>query len=210
MVPIETIDSLWGDILIDKPELPMVDEFLDYFTNTYFEGQFPVEFWNNFKTVGPRTNNHLEGYNLKLKKSVSVAHPNIYTAIHLFLSQEVSASLNYYRAANGEWISPRKKKEIEKDGKISNLKKIFDDGDISLTVYVKNIISILYIDAGKKQATESDADSDDDVFSEEDDDDTESQSETESEAELETESETESEVMTIVNQTIVAESKKEK
>ena len=115
MVPIEAIDSLWEDILIDKPELPRVDEFLDYFTNTYFEGQFPVELWNHFKTVGPRTNNHLEGYNSKLKKCVSVAHPNIYTAIQLLQSQEVSASLNFYRAANGERIPPRRKKDIEKD-----------------------------------------------------------------------------------------------
>ena len=68
--------------------------FLDYFVSTYFEGKFPLQLWNHFDTIGePRTNNHLEGYNLKLKKAVFVAHPDIFKAISILQDQEVEAQL---------------------------------------------------------------------------------------------------------------------
>ena len=91
--------------------------FLDYFVSTYFEGKFPLQLWNHFDTIGePRTNNHLEGFNLKLKKAVIVAHPDIFKAISSLQDQECEACLNYYKALNGERIPARKKKEIKKDG----------------------------------------------------------------------------------------------
>ena len=75
----------------DKPNIARVGEFLDYFNNTYFEGKFPTQFWNHYDTIGPRTNNHLEGYNLKIKKTVSVSHPDIFKAITILQNEEVTA-----------------------------------------------------------------------------------------------------------------------
>ena len=38
----------------------------DYWINT-IEGSFPQKYWNHFLTLSNRTNNHVEGFNLKLK-----------------------------------------------------------------------------------------------------------------------------------------------
>ena len=76
LVPIEKVDELWNDILATKPDILNLDAFLDYFVSNYFEGSFPIELWNHFLTQGPRTNNHIEGHNLKLKKCIGVAHPD--------------------------------------------------------------------------------------------------------------------------------------
>ena len=64
-----------------KPQVDGIYEFTDYFVDNYFEGRFPMELWNHFLATGePRTNNHLEGYNLKLKKFVVSSHPDIFSA----------------------------------------------------------------------------------------------------------------------------------
>ena len=51
-----------------------------------------MEFWNHFETdSSPRTNNNVEGFNLKLKKFVAAAHPNIQKAIEVFQVQELNS-----------------------------------------------------------------------------------------------------------------------
>ena len=85
------------------------EQFLDYFTNTYFEGDFDVKSWNHFSTAGPRTYNNMEGYNAKLKKHVGVAHPNIYKAIQFFQTEEVAAHFKYLAANKGDKPLPRNK-----------------------------------------------------------------------------------------------------
>ena len=169
MTLIDKVDTIFRNILDATPEIPLIlFELLDYFVNTYFECRFPIQIWNNLDTIGePWTNNHLEDYNLKLKKCVIVAHPDILKAIHILQDQEVEASLNYYKALNGERISPLNKKEIEKDGKLSTFKEMYLATDIKLDVYVKKIIEILYIGTEKKKDNEES--SDDELFSEEED-----------------------------------------
>ena len=81
LVPIEKVDELWETILETKPNLPNVEAFIGYFVDNYFEGSFQIEFLNHFNTSGPKINNHLERYNLRLKKFIDIAHPDIFEAI---------------------------------------------------------------------------------------------------------------------------------
>lgn len=39
--------------------------------------------WNHYDNNGDRTNNHLEGYNLMMKKFCGAANPNIDKAVDL-------------------------------------------------------------------------------------------------------------------------------
>ena len=71
-------------VFVEENKNKKMEEFLDYFVNNYFEGSFPIDLWNHYNTVGPRTNNNLEGYNNKLKLHVSRAHPNIFKSIEIF------------------------------------------------------------------------------------------------------------------------------
>jgi hypothetical protein len=55
--------------------------FTDYVTELWVEGH--RFFWNHYKTEGPHTTNHLEGWDNKIKKKVHHAHPNIYLIIEV-------------------------------------------------------------------------------------------------------------------------------
>jgi hypothetical protein len=194
LLPFDQVDDQWTKILNDKPEMPNVDKFLDYFVGTYFEGSFPIELWNHFETKGPRTNNHLEGYNLRLKKCVGTAHPDVFKAIRILQNEEAGSSINYYKSQNGERAPYRRNKEIEKDGKINTLKAMYLDGDITLEVYFKRVTQVLYIRTEKNVAEEdSSSASEDDVF---EDADSESDSESDTEDAMETDSTTNESSMT--------------
>ena len=91
------VDDHFDSILNNRPKPDdctdkKITKFLDYFVKTYFESNiFPVEFWNHFETdSSPRTNNNVEGFNLKLKEFVGAAHPNLQKAIEVFLSSRVN------------------------------------------------------------------------------------------------------------------------
>ena len=71
---------------------------MNYFTIHYIEGSYTPVLWNHYDTKDfPRTNNHVEGFNLKLKKFYGCSHPNIFKAVEEFQKQELSAFLRYKR-----------------------------------------------------------------------------------------------------------------
>ena len=66
LIPIDKIPYQWEIIML---KVERIEEFVDYFAYNYFEVRFPMELWNHFLTTAePRTNNHIEGYNLKQNK----------------------------------------------------------------------------------------------------------------------------------------------
>ncbi|XP_041357763.1 coiled-coil domain-containing protein 158-like [Gigantopelta aegis] len=64
--------------------LPHVTEFTDYVTTAWVDDDslFKVAMWNQHGNIGPRTNNHLEGWHSKRNRSLTNAHPNIYEFIN--------------------------------------------------------------------------------------------------------------------------------
>lgn len=133
------------------------------------------------ETEGPRTNNDIESYNLKLKNHVSRAHPDIYKSIQVFQTQETSAFVKYKHALEGEPAPPRKKLNIGRDNEIKIYKKLLNEGSISIDVYVKHIIPFFSFRKNKKKdkaadVSDSSEDSGEDV---EDDDDAVSEDEVE-------------------------------
>ncbi len=65
--------------------------FLDYFSKYYLKGQF-AGIWSHYETKGAKTNNHVEVYNLALKKFVNYkTNLNIFESIDMFLSQELDS-----------------------------------------------------------------------------------------------------------------------
>ena len=61
----------------------------------------------HFETVGNKTNNHLEGYNKKLKNFIGANAPNIYKAVKVFQEEEVDAALKYNRALSQDTVIRR-------------------------------------------------------------------------------------------------------
>ena len=66
--PTSTSSQSSHKILFDDFYLAKIDQFVKYFEETYLQSNiFPTKLWNHYETTGPRTNNHVEGYNDRLK-----------------------------------------------------------------------------------------------------------------------------------------------
>ena len=74
----------------------------------------------------------------------------------------MSATIKYYKALNNEPCRPRRKKEVSKDGKISDLKI-----DITLEIFIKNLIENIFIAIDKPKVTKVTESGDEDVFGDE-------------------------------------------
>ena len=57
---------------------------IKYFDATWLMGCFLPTLWNHSNTIGPRTNNNVEGFHSKFNRSIGSPHPNIYKLIKLF------------------------------------------------------------------------------------------------------------------------------
>ncbi|CAF0823200.1 unnamed protein product [Brachionus calyciflorus] len=80
--------------------------------------------WNHFDTNGtPRTNNNLEGYNLKLNIHLSIASADIFKLISKLKIEEVDASLKYFRSAKNEKPPTRNKLYVINDAILLNQKQ---------------------------------------------------------------------------------------
>lgn len=84
--------------------------------------------WNHYKTVGPRTNNHCEGFNNRFNK-LTGSHQNIYKLINIIKKVELEASLKYNNYSQGKVIYQskilyqKKTGEIEKSIQLQKSKK---------------------------------------------------------------------------------------
>ena len=76
-----------------------IDLFISYYRSTWLSESslFPPKIWNHFDTVGPRTNNHVEGFNFKLNTYSFCKHPNVYVLINLLKEMESTISRNHIK-----------------------------------------------------------------------------------------------------------------
>ena len=113
-------------------------------------------------TVGNRTNNHVEGYNLRLKKFILSKAPNIYKAIEVFQKEEVNSALKYERANNPDpkINKPpyRRHLDIAKEAELKICQSLLKEGSISLEVYAEKVIG--FYEFYRKPEKESDSESD--------------------------------------------------
>ncbi len=72
--------------------LNKADRFWQYFIKTFFEDSFPLSMWNQFDNENERTNNRVEGDNLKMKKFCGASNPNIDKAVRLLQQYEATST----------------------------------------------------------------------------------------------------------------------
>ena len=78
--------------------------------------------WNHFYNQGPKTNNHVEGFNSKLKKFLT-SHPHIWKCIVKIKSEKSLCSLRFIHHKSGSLKERgRRSSDLEKDLKILDLK----------------------------------------------------------------------------------------
>ncbi|CAF1045622.1 unnamed protein product, partial [Brachionus calyciflorus] len=84
-VPFEELDNVFLQIKSIKPSesVSKLDEFISYFTRTWILHKIFTPFtWNHFNTEGPRTYNHVEGFNHKINNYIDNNHLHVYSAIN--------------------------------------------------------------------------------------------------------------------------------
>ena len=76
-IPINIVESTFQFLLSIQSESVNHEKlrlFVNYFESTWIsrDSKFPKEMWNHYETIGLRSNNHVEGYNLKFNRYVIV------------------------------------------------------------------------------------------------------------------------------------------
>ncbi len=74
-VPPRYVRLAWQAVKLQAPTLPRVEEFVEYFEQTWLVGNYHLSHWNVLESASVRTNNHVEGWHNRLKKVVGKAHP---------------------------------------------------------------------------------------------------------------------------------------
>ena len=70
-VPWQYVHLTWQALKAEVPQnIIRLDDFISYFESTWLVGSYPPSLWNVFETKSARTNNHIEGWDSKLKKVV--------------------------------------------------------------------------------------------------------------------------------------------
>ena len=116
-----------------------IEQFCTYFVNTWFEGRFPVHLWNHSTTVGPRTNNHVEGFHNKLNTWAGRRKPDVMSVIGVFVLLDSASTDAYQKRLQGARVQARSNKLVEKDEKISNMVKLLDDNAISISRFLYSV-----------------------------------------------------------------------
>ena len=140
-VPLNLVENAFNYLISIQPHSPHVDKFnlfYNYIRTTWLDGsKFPPALWNHYETIGPRTNNHLEGYNFNINNEIDSNHPNIFSLINTLKELEVLKSMDYVRLIHGVYTkSYRRPEDIKRDEVLFNLKTLLFYNSISLSSYL--------------------------------------------------------------------------
>ena len=149
LVPIQRVDELYLYLIDNSEDLldefPQLQLYLDYLTTIYVDDDalFSVHVWNQYRPEGPRTNNHVEGYNSKLNKFIA-KHPNIWEFIEKIQSEETNTRCNYTKIEHNNKLKNRGRDKIAlaTDLAISkaNCEFLTDDDLIEFSLKLINVV----------------------------------------------------------------------
>ena len=140
----EDLDDCWDELVDTKPDVPLIDEFINYFNITWMNveraatledlavanAQFSRDVWNfHDRSHEFRTNNTSETYNHKMNGHLEKSHPNIFRMLELLQEEESRTTVSKDRCDQGS-IKVRKTKHMLKDKDIEILKLKYDFGSI--------------------------------------------------------------------------------
>jgi hypothetical protein len=131
LIPVEQVVDVLHQIRQQRPVDDEEDEqliaFDDYFSQQWMQAM-PPNTWNHFNNVGPRTNNHLEGYHRKLNNEFNRSHPSIYRLIGILQNHEVEYRVKIALAVAGNQPPKRNTKYVQIDTRINNLQQQYTQG----------------------------------------------------------------------------------
>ncbi|CAF0898485.1 unnamed protein product [Brachionus calyciflorus] len=138
LVPLDMLENAYEIVktTIPKNEKTSTDKMINYIDNTWIMGRYPRALWNHSNTIGPRTNNNVEGFHSKFNRSIGSSHPHIFKLIKLFQDYESLFSIKCERIQSGLELVIRKKKFVERDKIIFDLVNQLQSNLMSLEIFI--------------------------------------------------------------------------
>ena len=120
--------------------------FVGDVTDTWIESQrsYDIALWNHFGIVDePKTNNNVEGYNLKLDRFQG-PHSNKWKWVRDIRDEETRTAIRYHKLEDGTLVERvRNKKDLERDLKISTLTNKYLLEEIDLIEYWQRLSDVV-------------------------------------------------------------------
>ena len=137
-VPPTFVRVAWRGLKGEAPAFHNRDQFLEYFQDTWIEGNYPLRMWNMYSLDGPRTNNNAEGWHSKICKLAGKAHPNIYKlAVELFKAEQTATEVSLMQLAAGGLPVRRRRKYRRHEKRLLTIKEKYEANDYTLSELVK-------------------------------------------------------------------------
>jgi len=143
LVPPGAIEDVWFEALESVEMTPDINRFTDYVTETWVEGD--IFQCSHFDHDGPRTTNHVEGWHSRMNKKCQRPHPNVYAMVRFLQKEQASNEAKIIQLRAGAKQRPRKRKYIELDSRLVNLKNKLSDGRLGVLEYADAASYLLHI-----------------------------------------------------------------
>ena len=139
-VPLHQFHDALGFIRGQSPDDDQCRHYLEYFVRTYTQ-EYPIELWNQHgRSQQPRTNNHVEGYNRKLK-TLHQNDSNIYTWIEKSQLPEADATCQFISRTkhNGPNIAKHRLQDINRENEFHHLFFALEQKEIDLFTLMRRV-----------------------------------------------------------------------
>ena len=102
LLPADQVQDAWLEVMDATPAVPHAEDFNDYLVVNWvdYDARFPLQMWNHHNTMGPRTNNNLEGFHTRLNRSIPHNHQNIYRFIEVLRKIETVDKVKLARSTS--------------------------------------------------------------------------------------------------------------
>ena len=125
LLPADQVQDAWLEVMDATPAVPRAEDFNDYLVVNWvdYDARLLLQMWNHHNTMGPRTNNNLEGFHNRLNRSLPHNHQNIYRFIEVLMKIEKADKV---KLAQIDFVAaqPRRKRVYrELDNRIQRLKE---------------------------------------------------------------------------------------
>ena len=140
-VPQADVISLFNACLsqLNEPHTMLLHRFIDYFSDTWLDGMFPIKMWNKYgQDFLHRTNNRVESWHSTLKQKLPM-YPNIFMLINALKMMECGTELTLLKADAGESPPRRRIKYVKLEEKLKRANDLHKNGSISVMDLLKRI-----------------------------------------------------------------------
>ena len=113
VVPIDRFIEAYNIVKMNQPSDIDVKPILKYFENTWINGDYSIQDWNQFGVYNDRTNNNVEIYNKQINKKLQTK-PNLLKFIDFLIKQENKMGISLLQGDKNPFYAPKQTKIVFK------------------------------------------------------------------------------------------------